>query len=94
MPTTKSTDAIVVLKGAATVPVEDDNTELIWYNPYNTVKAGDLLGYEGMTGRASGCHVHYGLFSLLETATFGIDPAVVKRLRVPTTEIARVTERS
>ncbi len=38
------------------------------------VKAGQLLGYEGQTGRASGCHLHYGLFSPLETATFGIDP--------------------
>ena len=42
----------------------------------DTVKAGDFIGYEGMTGRASGCHVHYGLFSPLETATFGIDPVV------------------
>jgi hypothetical protein len=43
-----------------------------------------------MTGRASGCHVHYGLFSPLETATFGIDPDVVKRLRLPDTQIARI----
>jgi murein DD-endopeptidase MepM/ murein hydrolase activator NlpD len=54
------------------------------------VKAGDFLGYEGMTGRASGCHVHYGLFSPLETATFGIDPVVVKRMKLPDTLIARI----
>jgi murein DD-endopeptidase MepM/ murein hydrolase activator NlpD len=56
----------------------------------DVVRAGQLLGYEGMTGRASGCHVHYGLFSPLETATFGIDPAVVRRMRVPDRQIARI----
>jgi murein DD-endopeptidase MepM/ murein hydrolase activator NlpD len=54
------------------------------------VQTGQLLGYEGRTGRASGCHVHYGLFSPLETATFAIDPDVVKRMKVPKLQIARV----
>ena len=52
--------------------------------------AGSLLGYEGRTGRASGCHLHYGLFSPNESAAFAMDPAVVKRMKLPRAETARV----
>jgi len=54
------------------------------------VAAGDFLGFEGMTGHASGCHLHYGLFSPLETATFGIEPAVAARMKLPDAQIARI----
>jgi len=55
-----------------------------------TIKAGQLIGYEGRTGHATGCHLHYDLFSPLEQASFGIDPGVVERMKVPAAEIARI----
>ena len=80
------------------VIVDDGNTYRSVYAHFSKVvvhagqwvHAGQLIGYEGMSGHATGCHLHYGMFSPLENATFGIDPKVAKDMRLPGLEIARI----
>jgi murein DD-endopeptidase MepM/ murein hydrolase activator NlpD len=64
--------------------------EKVVVKPGQHVKAGQILGWEGQTGNATGCHVHYGLFSPTETATFQLDPAIVAKDLMPPYETARV----
>jgi murein DD-endopeptidase MepM/ murein hydrolase activator NlpD len=58
--------------------------------PGQKVRAGQRLGLEGRSGNATGCHLHYGLFSPLETATFEENAKTVKQILVPSDEIARI----
>lgn len=56
----------------------------------DVVAAGTYLGTEGRTGNASGCHLHYGLFSPYAAGTIGIDPVVVAHMLLPSEELARI----
>ncbi|MFM2106810.1 MAG: hypothetical protein RL338_1842 [Chloroflexota bacterium] len=81
-----------------TVVIDDGNGYRSVYTHFSrvvvrrgdTVRAGDLLGYEGATGNASGCHLHYGIFSPLETRTFSFRRDLAARWLLPPKAIARI----
>ncbi|HEX7950580.1 MAG TPA: M23 family metallopeptidase [Candidatus Limnocylindrales bacterium] len=54
------------------------------------VTAGELIGWEGRTGDATGCHLHYSIYSPTEPGRFITDPASVKKFLLPAEEIARI----
>jgi murein DD-endopeptidase MepM/ murein hydrolase activator NlpD len=54
------------------------------------VTAGEFIGWEGQTGLATGCHLHYAIFDPTDPRMFFTDPALVKRDLLPVAEIARI----
>ena len=81
-----------------TVIVDDGDGYRAIYAHFNAVtvkvgqyvRAGQQIGWEGATGFATGCHVHFGLFSPLEAKQFELRPDVHRRTKYPRFEIARI----
>jgi murein DD-endopeptidase MepM/ murein hydrolase activator NlpD len=56
----------------------------------DAVEAGDLIGWEGASGNATGCHLHFAIFNPGDTATLALDPKIAKKNKLPAFEIARI----
>ena len=83
---------------ALTVVIDDGNGYRSVYAHFHridvkvgdVVRAGDVIGVEGSTGHATGCHLHYSLFLANDPTRFETNPADVTRYYLPAAEIARV----
>ncbi|MEA2536798.1 MAG: hypothetical protein QOF11_1032 [Chloroflexota bacterium] len=81
-----------------TVIVDDGDGYRAIYAHFNAVtvkagqyvRAGQQIGWEGSTGFATGCHVHFGLFSPLDTRRLELRPDVHRRTKYPRYEVARI----
>jgi murein DD-endopeptidase MepM/ murein hydrolase activator NlpD len=81
-----------------TVVIDDGDTYRTIYAHFSRilvavgqhVRAGQLLGYEGRTGHATGCHLHFGVFSPIEPATWTLRGDIMRRYDLPPAETARV----
>ena len=83
---------------ALTVVIDDGNGYRSIYVHFHrvdvqvgqVVHAGDVIGLEGSTGHATGCHLHYSLFNAGGGRTFQTNPPDVVKHDLPAAELARI----